>query len=310
MAVSDLGTEKEYHDFKCQFDANYATSVVEGHKEWMEKRLISEIGKAFKESKPYKILSVGSGTGYPDQGLLELLAKIAKEEGLEKRKIVYTVSEPDPKAVEVCKGNLEAATKGLDFEFKFDVAPSEKYIEALEEEFDLIHFVHVLSWLKDPESILAKCYYKLLTKDGLIAVVEFNKEYMGGECHCEGEECAKEGMEGTQGSKDERDSDGAEEKEQGGLMCVEVDVIAKKYGWNCKKFANDLKIDLSEASKPTDAGRAVAFVWMHADPSSMNDEEKEKNRTDLVASLTKEEINGDIKYFYALNEMIYFLTKG
>ena len=288
MAASGVGTENEYHDFKCQFDASYAASVVKGHKEWMEKSLIPEIRKAFKESKPYKILSVGSGTGYPDQGLLELLAKIAKEEGLEDRKIVYTVSEPDPKAVDVCKGNLETATKGLNFEFKSDIAPSEKFLEALEEQFDLIHFVHVLSWLKDPEGILAKCYNKLLTKDGIIAVVDFNKEYMGGDSHCEGEECAKEGMAGTHGSKDEGGNDGTEEKEQGGLMYVEVDLIAKKYGWNCKMFAYDLKID----------------------PSNMNDEEKEKNRTDLVASLTKEEINGDMKYFYALNEMIYFLTKG
>ena len=306
MATEEVGKESEYHDFKCQFDACYASSVVKGHKEWMEKNLIPKIRKSFRESNPYRILAVGSGTGYPDQGLLELLAKLANEEGLEKRKIIYTVSEPDPKAVEVCKENLKTATKGLDIEFRYEVAPSENFLLQLEEGFELIHFVHVLSWLKGHEAILVRCYEKLLANNGLIAVVDFNKEYMGGESHCESEECGKDGGEGTSGSKDKGDGSG---EEQEGLMYVEVDLIANKFNWMCTKFAYDLKIDLSEVGKPTDAGRDIACIWMHADSSTMNDEEKEKNRIELIKSLSKDENDGEVTYFYALNEMIYFLTK-
>ena len=309
MAAEEVSKDSEYHDFKCQFDASYASSVVKGHKEWMEKNLISKIRKTFRDSNPYRILAVGSGTGYPDQGLLELLAKVANEEGLEKRKIIYTVSEPDPKAVEVCKQNLKTATKGLDVEFKYEVAPSENFLLQLEEGFELIHFVHVLSWLKGHEAVLVRCYEKLLTKNGLIAVVDFNKEYMGGENHCEGEECGKGATEGTSESTGKGDNGEASGEEQEGPMYVEVDLIARKFDWMCTKFAYDLKIDLSEVGKPTDAGRNMACIWMHADSSTMSDEEKEKNRMELIKSLSKDEDDGEVKYFYALNEMIYFLTK-
>ena len=298
----------EYEDFKCQFDDCYAASVVKGHKEWMEKSLIPEIRKTFRQSNPYRILSVGSGTGYPDQGLLELLSRVANEEGLEKRKIVYTVSEPDPKAVDVCKRNLAAATKGLNCEFNYEIAPSEKYLLQLEEEFDLIHFVHVLSWLKDHETILARCYERLLAKNGLIAVVDFNKEYMGGQCHCDDEECGKQGTEETRRSKEDDGNKETAGENQEGLMYVEVDLIANKHGWNCKKFEYNLKIDLSEAGNPTDTGRGVACAWMHVDPTNMSDEEKEKTRLDFIASFSKDQSDGEAKYFYFLNEMIYFLT--
>ena len=305
MAADEASKESEYHDFKCQFDTSYAASVVKGHKEWIEKNLVPEIRSKFRESNSYRILSVGSGTGYPDQGLLEILSGIAKDEGIEKRKIIYTVSEPDPKAVEVCKENVEKASKNLNIDFKYDIATSEKFLLQLEEEFDLIHFVHVISWLKGYEAILARCFEKLLAKNGLIALVDFNPASFG----CESEECCKENAEKTPEIKEEAGSGEHSEEEQDGSMYVKVDLIANKHGWSCKKFPYDLKVDLTEAGKPTEAGRKMACVWMHADGSKMSEEEKEKNRADLINSLTKEEVNGETKYFYVLNEMIYFLTK-
>lgn len=289
---------QEYSDFKCQFDKFYAASVINGHKEWIGKSLVDEIRSKFSESSQYRILSVGSGTGYPDQGLLEVLSSIAKENGVENRKIAYTVSEPDPKAVAVCKENLEKGFENLNIDFQYDVAPSEKFLLNLEQEYDLIYFVHVISWLKDHETILVKCYEKLLAKNGLIAIVDFNKEYFGGDDHCEGDDC----------HEDEKARESSDD-EKGDLMYVEVDLIANKQGWKCRKFSNDLKIDLSEASKSTEAGRQVACSWSHVDPSSLNDDEKEKTRVDLVKSLTKEVENGEPKYYYILREMIYFLTK-
>ena len=210
-----------------------------------------------------------------------------------------------PKAVEVCKENVEKASKNLNIDFKYDIATSEKFLLQLEEEFDLIHFVHVISWLKGYEAILARCFEKLLAKNGLIALVDFNPASFG----CESEECCKENAEKTPEIKEEAASGEQSEEEQDGSMYVKVDLIANKHGWSCKKFPYDLKVDLTEAGKPTEAGRKMACVWMHADGSKMSEEEKEKNRADLINSLTKEEVNGETKYFYVLNEMIYFLTK-
>ena len=315
MAASgDVAKDEEYSDFKCQFDTSYASSVVKGHKEWIENKLVTEIRSRFREADPYRILAVGSGTGYPDQGLMEVLSTIAKVDGLEGRKIVYTVSEPDPKAVAVCEENLKKASANLNVDFVYDVGTSEKYLLGLnadqDKKFDLIHFVHVISWLKNHEKILAKCHGDLLAKDGLIAIIDFNKEFFGEEGeHCEGEECKEGKQGGDHQSKSEKGSDDKGEEDSGGLMYVEVDLIAIKHGWSCVKFANDLKIDLSEAGKSTDAGRMVARAWSHTDASSITDDEKEKNRIELMKSLTKEEVDGETKYYYVLKEMIYFLTK-
>ena len=284
----------DYDDFKLQFDNNYGTAMINGHREWIKRKLVPEIQAKFQQSNSYSILAVGSGTGYPDVALLNVLASLANKS----TRITYVVAEPDPKAVEVCKANLEKASKNLDIEFKFEVAPSEQFLLGLKGKFDLIHFVHVISWLKDPERILKKCYEELLAENGMIAVVDFDKEYME-------HEMEEGGHHGDADSKDDG-ADGGEEN--GGLMYVEVDLIANKQGWTCSKFKNNIKTDVSGVATGT-AEKEELKTWLFEDPDQMTAEELKEKIKKFASGVEKEETDGVLRYYFYLREMIYFLTK-
>eukprot|EP00112_Aurelia_sp_Birch-Aquarium-sp1_P004455 Seg1507.4 transcript_id=Seg1507.4/GoldUCD/mRNA.D3Y31 product="hypothetical protein" protein_id=Seg1507.4/GoldUCD/D3Y31 len=281
-----------YDDFKLQFDNNYGTAMINGHKEWIERKLVPEIQAKFQKSDSYSILAVGSGTGYPDVALLNALASFAKKS----TRITYAVAEPDPLAVAVCKANLEKASTSLNIEFKFEVVPSEQFLLGLKGKFDLIHFVHVISWLKDPERILKKCYEELLADNGVMAVVDFDKEYM---------EQEMEGG-GHHGDTDNKGTEGAEEN--GGLMYVEVDLIAKKHKWSCSKFKNNIKTDVSNVATGN-AGKEELKTWLFEDPDQMSAQELKEKIEKFASGVEKEETDGALRYYFYLREMIYFLTK-
>ena len=290
----------DYEDFHLQYDAQYNIDATKGHKHWIEKELITEIHDKFQESARYRVLSVGSGTGCPDVAFLEVLSKLVKDQGLKNQSIVYTVVEPDPKAVEICKAALEKVSRDLNIEIRYQVVPSEKYLLELEEEFELILFVHVLSWLKEYEKILARCFERMTVKGGTVAVVELHMKTVGGEgdseCH-----------EGDCGG-----NDGEDAKEGRGVWSVEVDAIAEKRKWKFKKFPNQIRIDLTEISKDTEKGKKQAKSWMHMrgeDVLNLNEKEYAKCRDDFLKSVSSEEIKGEIQYFYPLDEMVYFLKK-
>ena len=284
----------KFETFSAQFDDQYAKDFTDGHTIWIKNQLIPEIRPVFKSSKSYRILAVGSGSGYADVALLGLLASCSEEHGLKDRKITYTVVEPDPKAVQVCKKNLQAFSKLLNIEFTYEIVPAEKFILGLEGEFELIHFVHVISWLKSPPSILKKSYEKLLAENGTIAVVDFNVEFA--------ELMTSENEEGKkEEAKDEIKDD---------VWYVKVDEIAAEHKWNCRKFPNTIKQDFTEMVNRTAKGKKQAANFFSMDLENTDEAKLEEGILKLTGTgLKVENIDGVEKHFWPLNETVYFLTK-
>ncbi len=268
----------EFDKFHIQFDDQYKADFVKGHKIWIGNELIPEISSTFTKCEKYRILSVGTGSGCADMVLLELLTAFVKENAsLEKKKIKYTVVEPDAKAVALCKQNLHPFHKDLDIEFIYEIVPSEKYLLELEAKFELIHFVHAISWVKNPPEILQKCYENLLNAGGTLAIVDFDPAF------------------------DEDDD----------FQCVKVDEIAAEKKWNCRKFPNTIMQDFTEIYKKTEKGKQQIATFFGWDAEQLKEKEKEIEdaATHFCSEVQKEMVDGEEKYLSAVRETIYFLTK-
>eukprot|EP00794_Sanderia_malayensis_P005527 gene5527-6212_t len=147
--------------FIYQFDDTYAAEVTEHNKAWMQADVIPRISKLLDSLDTYKILAIGSGTGYADRTVLELIAEYLASKQIKGPKILYTIVEPDKEANEVCKKVL-GEVSGLDIEFSWEAIPMQEYFSREHsEQFEMIHFIHSLCQV----SRCAKVFPEILRKN-------------------------------------------------------------------------------------------------------------------------------------------------
>ena len=164
--------EEDWDRFHYQFDSEFVEQTARAQEKWFLEHVNPAIAPVLRATEVYRILAVGSGTGYADRVILRCIQQVLKENSIEERKIQYTVVEPDEKAVEVCKSILGELAKEMNLEFTWEVTTMDDYLPRQEKrQFELIHFIHSLCGFGDSETRLPLCVNDLLTSSGTLAIV-------------------------------------------------------------------------------------------------------------------------------------------
>ena len=159
---------------KChyQFDNDFVKQTAKTHEKWFLEHVNPAIAPVLQATEVYRVLAVGSGTGYADRAILQCIQQLLKENNIEQKKIQYTVVEPDGKAVEVCKTILGEIAKEMNLEFTWEVTSLGNYLSRQEKgQFELIHFIHSLCGFSHSENRLPLFVNDLLTPSGTLAIV-------------------------------------------------------------------------------------------------------------------------------------------
>ena len=160
---------KEYNDVYAIFTRNRR----EQEKVWVEYELVPKITQFFRpkyspSKSQFKVLAVGSNEGSFDCLFIKALFTHGKEL-IEGKEVTWTVVEPNTIAINEFKQRV-SSEGGIFQNVKFSWINKglEEFLEVTElEQFDLIHFIHVLYYL-DEERMLKDSYTKLLRSPGCI----------------------------------------------------------------------------------------------------------------------------------------------
>lgn len=154
--------------FKCvyQFHPGYCAESLDQIKPWIKGEVMPLAANKMLQSRNYRILAVGSGTGIVDQYLLQLISdELRSKTGT---KVLYTVVEADAEAVDVCKTNL-SAIKNLDIEFAWEVRTINDFLNGEPGQYDMIHFMYSLFVLDNPLTDIADLLRRgHLVDDGIL----------------------------------------------------------------------------------------------------------------------------------------------
>ena len=162
---------KEYNDIYEIFTRNHR----EQEKVWIDNDLVPKLLKVFKlegsvKKSEFKVLAVGSGVGSFDCLLIKALLTHGKEM-IKGKQIMWTVVEPNAMAIDEFKKKVSSDA---------DICPSvsftwinkgvEDFLQVTEpEEYDLIHFIHILYYVEE-EVVLKKSYEKFLGTPGCMVI--------------------------------------------------------------------------------------------------------------------------------------------
>ena len=170
MATSSsniLDSQKDYNDV---FEI-FTRSRREQEKIWVENDLVSKITEHFRPSpwkSQFKVLAVGSGVGSFDCLFIKALFTHGKEL-IEGKQVIWTVVEPNTIAINEFKQKVSSEDAIFqNVSFSWVNKGFEEYLEVTEpEQFDLIHFMHVLYYVNE-EIVLKNSYDKFLGSPGCI----------------------------------------------------------------------------------------------------------------------------------------------
>lgn len=171
----DGKVSKKWHKSIYQFDEEYAIGLAGQYTSWLQDKIIPRAAKILDNSASYKILAIGSGTGYADQVLLNVIAEYLANNAKNNKNVPnvsYMVIEPDVEAIEVCKKTLQSI-KGLDIEFSWQVMPMQEYFSLPETtKYDMIHFIHSLCEVTRCATVLPEVLTRnYLAEDGILFAV-------------------------------------------------------------------------------------------------------------------------------------------
>ena len=164
---------KDYNDIQEAF----VRDVREQEKVWLENSLVPKLRKVFTHDSTtdpkFKVLAVGSGVGSLDCLFLGALFSHG-EELLEGKQVTWTVVEPNAAALDEFKHRIslqETAFQNIKFDF-VNKGVQEFLEDDKPELYDLIHFLHVLYYVENEETVLKSAYEKFLASPGcLVAAV-------------------------------------------------------------------------------------------------------------------------------------------
>ena len=177
LKVKQQGDEKvfkKWHKSIYQFHEEYAIGQAEQYTSWLQDKIIPKAAKMLDNSVKYKILAIGSGTGYADQVLLNVIAEYLANNKNSKDvpKIFYMVIDPDHEATEVCKKTLQSI-KGLDVEVIWQAITMQEYFSLqATTRYDMIHFIHSLCEVTRCATVLPEVLKRShLADDGILFAV-------------------------------------------------------------------------------------------------------------------------------------------
>jgi len=161
---------REYNDIH----ETFVRDVREQEKVWLENSLVPKLRKVFTQDgsatdPEFKVLAVGSGVGSLD--CLFLRALFSHGEELLKGKLVtWTVVEPNAAAIDEFKHRIslqDAAFPTVKFDFVNKGV--QEFLEGDKPElYDMIHFLHVLYYVENEETVLKSAYERYLASPGCI----------------------------------------------------------------------------------------------------------------------------------------------
>ena len=173
MANKDSKFVENHEEYNAVFHI-FARNRSDQQKVWIENDVVPKLQDVLSQAVPkpkseFKILAVGSNAGSFDCLLIKALFSHAKEL-LQGKKVVYTVVEPNTAAIEDFKHNI-ASQDDIFQKVKFNWVNQhiEEFLEAKEpEQYDLVHFIHVLYYVENREEILKSVYETFLARPGCI----------------------------------------------------------------------------------------------------------------------------------------------
>jgi len=242
----------------------------EDQKIWVENDLVPKLQNAFIRNKSspkseLKILAIGSSRGSFDCLLLTALLSHAKEL-MDGKQLTYTVVEPNTAAIDEFKHSVASQDEIFQkVNFNWVNQRMEEFLEAKEpEQYDLIHFMHVLYYAENEEEMLKSAYEKFLGSSGCIiaAVAAEGNIWLN----------LRESFKAKIPSL----SHGFHVSTNKDLA-----VICKRNGWTYEAFDAKLELDVTEIFDERDpVGQAILRFFLH-----INEEPREQFGKELMSEI-------------------------
>ena len=261
----------------------------EQEKVWIDNELVPKLLKVFKlegsvKKSEFKVLAVGSGVGSFDCLLIKALLTHGKEM-IKGKQIMWTVVEPNAMAIDEFKKKVSSdADICHSVSFTWINKGVEDFLQVTEpEEYDLIHFIHILYYVEE-EVVLKKSYEKFLGTPGCMVIA-----------------VGSEGDIWVNLIKSFRSKIPSLTSELHYPTNIELSEICRTNGWANEVFNGKLDLEITEIFNEGDPkGEAILKFFLH-----INEDPRKKFRKELISEIMeffqkmswKKEKNGEKSFF-------------